>query len=272
MEQRQEIAQSSPGQPLPEQMHALPAEQQGTGAGQVMAIVERMAMNPNVDPDKLERLLDMQERIIAKNAEAAFNRAMVRAQSEMRPVVRDADNTHTSSRYAKLETIDRNIRPIYTGAGFALSFGTAECPAQGSIRVTCDVSHNEGHTKHYWADMPLDMSGINGKPNKTAIHAHGSTMSYAQRYLTQLIFNITLANEDDDGNAAGAQEKRSAQSDNKRKQGLPPYPDTKFKENLPKWRALITSGKKTAEHVINTLSSRATLTQQQVQQIKGESQ
>ncbi|MCG7598828.1 ERF family protein [Halomonas sp. McH1-25] len=171
-------------------------------ASAIIQVIERAALNPDVDIDKMERLLQMQERILAKNAESAFHKAMTQAQTKMRPVVRDASNDQTRSRYARLETIDRQVRPIYTEAGFSLSFGTADCPIQDHIRITCDVSHIEGHTKQYQVDMPLDMYGMKGNQNKTATHAHGSTMSYGRRYLTLMLFNIPMAHEDDDGNAA----------------------------------------------------------------------
>ncbi len=37
-----------------------------------------------------------------------------------------------------------------------------------------------------------------------AVQAIGSTYSYAQRYLVKMIFNLVLANEDNDGNGPGA--------------------------------------------------------------------
>lgn len=43
------------------------------------------------------------------------------------------------------------------------------------------------------------------------------------------------------------------------------YPDEKFKANLPAWRDLVESGKRTPEEIINMVGSRATLTDQQKQ-------
>jgi phage recombination protein Bet len=45
---------------------------------------------------------------------------------------------------------------------------------------------------------------------------------------------------------------------------LPVYSDADFEKNLPAWRKLIESGKKTAGEVIFTVSSKATLTEEQV--------
>ena len=180
-----------------------PAQDPQSETSAMLTIIERAALNPDVDVEKMKQLLDMQERVFDKNAEIAFNKAMVRAQKRMRPIVRDAENQQTHSKYARLETIDRQIRPIYTEEGFSLSFGTDESRVEKYIGIICDVMHEEGHVKRYRADIPIDLHGMKGTPNKTGTHAFGSTISYGQRYITKLIFNIALANEDDDGNAAG---------------------------------------------------------------------
>lgn len=46
------------------------------------------------------------------------------------------------------------------------------------------------------------------------------------------------------------------------------YPEEKFEKNLPAWRSLIESGKKTAEEIIISISSRATLSDDQIRRIK----
>lgn len=167
----------------------------------VLSIIDRATRDPSVDIDKLERLLEMRERITARESEMAFVAAMKAAQADMPQVVRDAKNTHTRSRYAKLETISEAITPIYTKHGFSLTFGTEDCPKDNHYRVVCDCMHEGGHVKRYHADIPADGVGAKGNQNKTATHAFGSTMSYARRYLKLLVFDIALKDEDDDGNA-----------------------------------------------------------------------
>lgn len=48
----------------------------------------------------------------------------------------------------------------------------------------------------------------------------------------------------------------------------PPYSDERFASNFPKWRELIQSGRKSAEAIIATVSSGATLTDDQKQKIR----
>lgn len=166
----------------------------------LITVIERAARDPSIDIDKMERLLAMQEKIFAKQAEAAFNAAMSVCQADMPQIVPRSANEQTSSMYAALEEIDRVARPIYTRHGFALSFGTIDCPVEGCFRQTCLATHSAGHARPYQADLPSDMAGIKGNPNKTGIQAFGSTMSYGQRYMTKLVFNIVIGGEDNDGN------------------------------------------------------------------------
>lgn len=162
-------------------------------------MIERLATNKDVDVEKLERMLAMQERILAKQGEMAFNEAMKQCQEEMPSILRNKDNSQTNSRYADLEAVNNAIVPVYTKHGFSLSFGTADCSVAGHYRMTCLVSHTGGHSRPYQADIPIDAAGIKGAANKTGTHAFGSTMSYGRRYVTLMIFNLTLTNEDNDG-------------------------------------------------------------------------
>jgi hypothetical protein len=49
---------------------------------------------------------------------------------------------------------------------------------------------------------------------------------------------------------------------------LPPYDQARFEQTLGQWNALIQSGKRTAQQVIDTLRTKATLTEQQEQGIR----
>lgn len=173
----------------------------------IIQVIERAASNPAVDIEKMERLLAMQERILDRNAKQAFSEAMNAVQEKLRPIAADASNPQTKSKYASYTALDKVIRPIYSANGFALSFGTGDGAPENYVRVTCDVLHTAGHEKHYHVDMPADGKGAKGGDVMTKTHAAGSAMSYGQRYLLKLIFNITVG-EDDDGNGANGSDPR----------------------------------------------------------------
>lgn len=188
---KQEVA------PRQESVPAPPAQSE-TAA--VLSLIERAARDPNIDIDKMERLIVMQRTIKAEAAEKAFNTAMKIAQAEMRPVAADANNPQTKSRYASYAALDRALRPIYTKNGFALSFDEADSPKPEHIRVLCYVTHEDGHTRIYHKDMPADGKGAKGGDVMTKTHATGAAASYGARYLLKGIFNVAVGDDDRDGN------------------------------------------------------------------------
>lgn len=166
----------------------------------VLDVISRAARDPSVDIDKLERLIAMQERIQTRDAEMAFNKALNAAQSEMRPIAANAANPQTRSRYATFDKLDRVLRPIYTLHGFSLSFDEGESPKPDHVRVLCYVSHVGGHTRTYHRDMPADGKGAKGGDVMTKTHAAGAAGSYGARYLLKGIFNVSVGEDDTDGN------------------------------------------------------------------------
>jgi hypothetical protein len=178
-------------------------------------MIERVARDPSVDVDRLERLLAMRERMEERQASQAFDAAMAACQAEMRPVAADSNNPQTRSKYASYAALDSALRPIYTKHGLVPSFGTAEAKKPEDVRVTCRLSHSSGFSREYWIDMPADGKGAKGGDVMTRTHATGSAVSYGQRYLLKLIFNVAVGEvPDDDGNAAaGGQKISKAQLD-----------------------------------------------------------
>lgn len=181
-----------------------------TDAGSVLAIIHKAATDPNVDVDKMEKLMGMYERQRSFTAEQAFNQGMNAAQQLVGRVAADANNPQTRSRYATYAALDRVLRPIYTEQGFSLSFDTGEGAPEAHVRVVCYVSHKDGHTRTYHADIPADGKGAKGNDVMTKTHAVGAGMQYGMRYLLKFIFNVAIG-EDDDGNAATPQETVSAE-------------------------------------------------------------
>lgn len=168
----------------------------------ILNVIARAAADPNTDVDKLERLLAMQERVLQREAEQAFNAALREAQDEIHPIVKNRKNDSTKSTYADLERVSDAIDPVFRKHGFSSSFGTTDCPLENHYRVTCRLSHTGGHYRDYQADVPADTMGMKGTQNKTATHGFGSALSYGRRYLKLLIADV--ATTDDDGRAAGA--------------------------------------------------------------------
>jgi hypothetical protein len=165
----------------------------------LMQVISRAASDPSVDIDKMQRLMEMHERLQARSAESAFNDAMAAAQAEMRPVAAKAENPQTRSKYATYAALDKELRPIYAKHGFSISYDTDDSPKAEHIRVLAYVART-GHTRTYKVDMPADGKGAKGGDVMTKTHAAGAAMSYGMRYLLKMIFNVAVGQDDKDGN------------------------------------------------------------------------
>ena len=165
----------------------------------MMGLIEKIALMPDSATDNLEKLYEMHKEQQDREAEVIFNQAFVAAQMEMPIIIKDAINDQTHSKYAKLQTISKLIKPVYTKHGFGMIGGMAESPLENHIRVTISLIHSGGHSKPYYYDMAIDDKGIKGSVNKTQPHAIGSSTAYATRYLKCLIWDVQIA-EDNDGN------------------------------------------------------------------------
>lgn len=169
-------------------------------ASAIFQVIERAAMNPQVDIDKMERLIQMQERIMERNARSAYAAALADMQPNL-PVIAERggiknNSGKVQSTYALWEDINDAIKPVLAKHGFALSFRTGQ--EDGRIIVTGILSHRDGHREETTMHLPLDTSG-----SKNAVQAVGSSTSYGKRYTAQALLNITSRGEDDDGKAAG---------------------------------------------------------------------
>jgi len=174
--------------------------QQPTG---LQAALQQALMLPEQGVERLERMWEMHKEMQDRDAAREYAAAMKRTQAAMPSIQKRGNNPQTKSQYALLEDINRAITPIYTGEGFSLSFGTVKSDLPDHVGIVCDVLHDAGHSRTYHYDAPIDNAGINGSLNKTLTHGRGSAISYGQRYLIKMIFNLTIGGEDDDGNAAG---------------------------------------------------------------------
>jgi hypothetical protein len=165
-----------------------------------MAMIDRALMS-GATPETLGKLMDLQERWEANQAKKVFDEAMKLAQADMRPILVNADNPQTRSKYATYEALDAAIRPVYVRHGFSLIFDTADCPQPEHIRIVCEVSCG-GHTIRPHIDMPSDGKGAKGNDVMTKTHATGAAVTYGRRYLLGMIFNLTVTKDDDGNNGA----------------------------------------------------------------------
>lgn len=181
-----------------ESMNAVVAEPIQTGG--LVSMIERLAQNPDVDVAKLERLLEMQERIMARQAEAEYAAALAEMQPKL-PIITERGEIlnkqgDVQSTYAEWEDINEAIRPILAAHGFALTFPPGN--DGDKVKTTGVLRHRAGHKEEATFTLPADMSG-----NKNVVQAAASSLSYCKRYVAIGMLNITTRGEDDDGQKAG---------------------------------------------------------------------
>lgn len=167
-----------------------PAESNG-----MLPMIERLAAMPDFDVAKLEKLIDMQERILNRNAEAAFNAAFADMQAEI-PTIVEKGKTD-KGKYAKQEDIVETVKPILKKFGFSISFRT-EWPDK-LIKIVGILTHRDGHART--SEFLTEADALTGR---NAIQARGSAVTYGRRYTTTDLLNITSREQlDDDGRNAG---------------------------------------------------------------------
>lgn len=164
------------------------------------SMIERAARDPAVDIDKMERLMQMQERAIAREAKAAYDAAMADLQPAL-PSIGERGNAAGRYTYALWEDINAAIKPVLTAHGFALTFRT---DFASGITVTGVLSHRGGHREETSITLPADPSG-----NKNAVQAVASSVSYGKRYTAGALLNLTSHGEDDDAYATTTDKDRA---------------------------------------------------------------
>lgn len=169
------------------------------GNASFLAVIERIASNPDLSVEKMQAIMDMQERQMAKQAEINFNEALARLQPMLPHVEKkgmikftDKNGVERNTPHARYEDIDEAIRPHLAVEGFSLSFNT-EWGDQG-VTAFGTLSHKDGHSRTAEMRLPLDTSG-----SKNNLQAMGSTITYAKRYLVGMLLNIVTMYQDTDG-------------------------------------------------------------------------
>ena len=174
----------------------------------VLALIERVALDPHGDVQRLERMMAMYERLKAKEAELAYNAAkgrilkklagikIVKNRSALYEIEKGKPQrgTYEAFKYAPLEEIDRHLRPLLADEDMDLSYSD-EPRESGDILIRGRLKLLPGgHYEDSFMPAPPDTTG--GKSNVQAV---GSTNSFLRRYIACNIFNIVVVGDDDDG-------------------------------------------------------------------------
>lgn len=150
----------------------------------------QVAVEQGADIDKLEKLMDLQDRYNAEQARKEFAEALAGFQSELGPIIKRKQGHNC--KYADIDDIAQAVRPMLDKHGLAYSFSQDQ--DNTGIFVTCTVRHKSGHSESNRMGAPFDNSG--GKNN---IQAIASSVTYLRRYTLTGALGITTGEDDNDG-------------------------------------------------------------------------
>lgn len=189
----------------------------------------QLAVQQNLDIDKLEKLMQMQERWQAQQARKEFLSAISRFQAACPTLEKtkkvdflNKSGFRTKYSYASLGDIVEQIKKPLSDAG--LSFRWEIQDIENKLVVTCIVSHHLGHSERTTMSAAKDESG-----GKNEIQQRGSSITYLQRYTLIAALGISTADEDIDGHKeeAPAQQKQQHVPPVQPKQTTQSTPDPK---------------------------------------------
>ena len=203
---------------------------------------------------------------------SALYAALAAAQAEYAPLPKNRKVTikiktggSYEFRYADLEAVFSSTRPALTKHG--VSFVQTIQPSNGRSSLVTMLAHKEGGTLVSTIEFNMPTGGD--------IKDFGAHLTYLRRYAATALLGVAADDDlDENGESAGEGDSaplakaQTAPAPDPETTGKPIYDDASLKEMLPQWRELVVSGKKTPERIISTVSSRNTLTEAQMAQIR----
>lgn len=165
-----------------------------------------IAVTQGADLDKLEKLIDLQDRWEKTEARKAFVVAMTEFKKNPPEIIKDMrveytnrDETTTSYSHASLSNVTAVISAELSKYGLSGRWDVEQ--GDFGIKVTFILTHIAGHSESVSMIAPPDSSG-----KKNPIQAIASTTSYLERYTMLAGTGLAAKGMDDDGVGAGKEE------------------------------------------------------------------
>ena len=151
------------------------------------------AVSKGANLEQLQGLLDLQIKYEQNEAKKAYTVAMAAFKANPPQIIKDRKVAYKEVRYAhaSLANVADKINESLSKQGLSASWTTAQ---NGSVSVTCKITHVLGHSEETTLSAPSDTTG-----SKNAIQAIGSTISYLQRYTLLSLTGLATHDQDDDG-------------------------------------------------------------------------
>lgn len=191
---------------MEQQRDVAPATEQASSADMML----QLAIERDVDVDKLERLIAMRDRELLRQAQQRYDEAFSEMLKEYVPVhkdtsARDEKNDRELYKYAPIETILRTYAPIWTKHGFSWTWEEKPATVEDSggtrraLQITC-VVNGHGYEKRYpvVVEVPAPTRFTN------SVQVTGIAKTYGRRYSLIDAFSPIIEGEDDDARELSA--------------------------------------------------------------------
>ena len=170
-----------------------------------------------IDVDKLEALLKVQMQWEANEAKKAYVQDMAAFKENPPEILKDKTVNYQTSKgttnykHATLHNVTSKINTELSKHGLTAAWVTSQ--DNGSVKVTCKITHIQGHSEECCLSAPPDATG-----SKNVIQAIGSTVTYLQRYTLLALTGLATCGQDDDGKGADQQpEKKTTKKEEQQK-------------------------------------------------------
>lgn len=126
-----------------------------------------------------------------RQAKIDFDDALNECQSRVGRVAPNVQRNDTRSWWADYAQLDRTIRPIYTSAGFSVSFSEVTPTNPAKVRIMGTLARG-GVSREFFAEITPSTTGAKGNALVNATDADAISQSRAKRYILLDIFNIAV--------------------------------------------------------------------------------
>ena len=153
-----------------------------------------IAVQQGADLDKLEKLMQLQERWEANEARKAWVVAMNAFKASAPELLKNKTVSFgdTSYKHATLDHVVKVITEALSKHGLSHRWSVEQLDG-GSIKVTCVITHILGHSESTSLQAGADQSG-----KKNNIQALGSTVTYLERYTLLAATGLAAKGMDND--------------------------------------------------------------------------
>ncbi|MFT9115452.1 MAG: hypothetical protein ABF443_15380 [Acetobacter malorum] len=167
-------------------INAPPAQNEPASMLQVIA---GAAANPDCDVQKMQALLDMQDKLIEREARKEFSAAMASACGEIPQVEKNGTVSLGGKggyKFSKWEDMDRVIRPVLAAHNLRLSFNTRSAEGSNNKIIVGTISHANGLDVSRFSSGPLRPKMVmkeiwNGTSLQGRVQVRGGAFSSEQR-------------------------------------------------------------------------------------------